>query len=136
LAILFEDLLAKRQSCLVIFNSIIIAVRRQTLTSLWHLARPQISQWKEKTNYLISDFRLVELLLSVSGDTLNANGPRATKGIMDGLSVALSLSATAYLESWQTLSLMIRSTGAGVFDVVTGSTFSVVLLGKTMTFCQ
>ena len=55
---------------------------------------------------------------------------------MDGLSVALSLSATAYLEPWQTLSLMVRSTGVGLFDVVNGSAFSVVLLGKKVSFCQ
>jgi len=73
---------------------------------------------------------LVELLLSVNGDTLNTNGLTATKGVMDGLSVVLSLSATAYLEQWQTLSLMIRSTGVGAFDVVNGSTFGLVLLGK------
>ena len=90
--------------------------------------------WRKKNSYLISDFRLVELLVSVNGDTLNNNGLTATKSVMDNLSVVLSLSATAYLESWQTLSLMIRSTGVGAFDVVSGSTFNVVLLGKTMLF--
>ena len=55
---------------------------------------------------------------------------------MDGSSVALSLSATVYLEPWQSLSLMIRSTGVGAFDVVNESSFSVVLLGKTVSFCH
>lgn len=79
---------------------------------------------------------MVELLLSVNGDTLNTNGLTAAKGVMDGFSVALSLSATVYLEPWQTLSLMIRSTGVGAVDVVNESTFSVVLLGKTVSFCH
>lgn len=79
---------------------------------------------------------MVELLLSVNGDTLNTNGLTAAKGVMDGSSVALSLSATVYLEPWQTLSLMIRSTGVGAFDVVNESSFSVVLLGKTVSFCH
>ena len=87
-------------------------------------------------NDVISNFRLVELLLSVNGDTINTNGLKATKGVTDGLSVVLSLSATAYLEPWQTLYLMIRSTGVGAFEVVNGSTFSVALIGKTMTFCN
>ena len=91
--------------------------------------------WRKKTSYLTSDFSSVELQVSVNGDTLNNNGLTATKSVMDNLSVVLSLSATAYLESWQTLSLMIRSTGVGAFDVVNGSTFNVVLLGKTMLFC-
>ena len=79
---------------------------------------------------MISNFRLVELLLSVNGDTRNTDGLKATKGVTDGLSVVLSLSATAYLEPWQTLYLMIRSTGVGAFEVVDGSTFSVALIGK------
>ena len=73
---------------------------------------------------------MVELLLAVNGDTFNNNGLTATKSVSDSLSVVLSVSATAYLETWQTLSLMIRSTGVGAFDVVNGSMFSVVLLGK------
>ena len=76
---------------------------------------------------------MVELLLSVNGDTSSDNGLTATKSVMDSLSVVLSLSATAYLEPWQTLSLMIRNTGVGTFDVVNGSMFSVVLLGKLST---
>ena len=79
---------------------------------------------------MICDFRLIELLLSVNGDTANTNGLKATKAVMDGLTVVLSLSATAYLEPWQSLYLMIRSTGVGAFEVVNGSTFSVTLLGK------
>ncbi|KAJ7318647.1 hypothetical protein OS493_037588 [Desmophyllum pertusum] len=74
---------------------------------------------------------LVELLLSVNGDTINTNGLKATKGVTDGLSVVLSLSETAYLEPWQTLYLMIRSTGVGAFEVVNGSTFSVALIEET-----
>lgn len=73
---------------------------------------------------------MVELLLAVNGDTSNDNGLTATKSVMDSSSVVLSLSATAYLEPWQALSLMIRSTGVGALDVVNGSMFSVVLLGK------
>ena len=66
----------------------------------------------------------------MNGDTVNTNGLKATKGVMDGLTVVLSLSATAYLEPWQSLYLMIRSTGVGAFEVVNGSTFSVTLLRK------
>ena len=73
---------------------------------------------------------MVELLLAVNGDTFNNNGLTATKSVSDSSSVVLSVSATAYLEPWQTLSLMIRSTGVGAFDVFNGSMFSVVLLGK------
>ena len=73
---------------------------------------------------------MVELLLAVNGDIFNNNGLTATKSVSDSSSVVLSVSATAYLEPWQTLSLMIRSTGVGAFDVVSGSMFSVVLLGK------
>lgn len=73
---------------------------------------------------------MIELLLSVNGETENNNGLKATKGVMDGLLVVLSLSATAYLEPWQSLYLMIRSTGVGTFEVISGSTFSVTLLGK------
>ncbi len=85
---------------------------------------------KPKLNDLICDFRLIELLLSVNGDTENTNGLKTTKGVIDGLTVVLSLSTTAYLEPWQSLYLMIRSTGVGEFEVVNGSTFSVTLLGK------
>ena len=73
----------------------------------------------------------MELLLTVNGDAMNTNGLKATKSVTDGLSVILSLSATAYLEQWQTLYLMIRSSGEGDFEVTNGGTFSVVLLGKT-----
>ncbi|KAJ7381533.1 Cadherin cytoplasmic C-terminal, partial [Desmophyllum pertusum] len=84
-----------------------------------------------RTSHLSHQTRLVELLLSVNGDTINTNGLKATKGVTDGLSVVLSLSATAYLEPWQTLYLMIRSTGVGAFEVVNGSTFSVALIEET-----
>ena len=83
-----------------------------------------------------SFFRIIELLLSVNGDSLNTNGLKATKAVAAGSSVALSLSATVYLEPWQTLYLMIRSSGAGTVEVVNGSTFSVALIGTciAMTF--
>ena len=83
-----------------------------------------------------SFFRIIELLLSVNGDSVNTNGLKATKAVAAGSSVVLSLSATVYLEAWQTLYLMIRSSGAGTVEVVNGSTFSVALIGTclTMTF--
>ena len=74
-------------------------------------------------------FRILELLLSVNGETSNANGLKATKTATPGSTVALSLSATVYLELWQTLYLMIRSTGDGTLEVLNGSTFSVALIG-------
>ena len=74
-------------------------------------------------------FRMVELLLSVNGETSNTNGLKATKATTPGSTVALSLSATVYLERWQTLYLMIRSTGDGALEVLNGSTFSVALIG-------
>ena len=74
-------------------------------------------------------FRMVELLLSVNGETSNTNGLKATKAATIGSTVALSLSATVYLELWQTLYLMIRSTGDGTLEVLNGSTFSVALIG-------
>lgn len=74
-------------------------------------------------------FRMVELLLSVNGETSNTNGLKATKATTTGSTVALSLSATVYLELWQTLYLMIRSTGDGALEVLNGSTFSVALIG-------
>lgn len=72
---------------------------------------------------------MVELLLSVNGDATNGNGLKATKGVPDGSSAVLSLSATVYLEPWQTLYLMIRSTGGSTLEVLNGSTFSVALIG-------
>ncbi|KAL9976385.1 hypothetical protein ACROYT_G013683 [Oculina patagonica] len=84
-----------------------------------------------KTSNLSHQTRLIELLLSVNGDTENTNGLKATKGVINGSTVVLSLSATAYLEPWQSLYLMIRSTGVGEFEVVNGSTFSVTLLEGT-----
>ena len=76
-------------------------------------------------------FSLVELLLSVNGDTTNENGLRATKQVPNGgYFIVLSLSATVHLEPWQTLNLMIRGTGAGSLEVVNGSTFGVTLIGK------
>ena len=74
-------------------------------------------------------FRTVELLLSVNGETSNTNGLKASKATTPGSTVALSLSATVYLELWQTLYLMIRSTGDGTLEVLNGSTFSVALIG-------
>ena len=74
-------------------------------------------------------FRVLELLLSVNGETSNTNGLKATKTATPGSTVVLSLSATVYLELWQTLYLMIRSTGDGTLEVLNGSTFSVALIG-------
>ena len=79
----------------------------------------------------VLSFSLVELLLSVNGDTTNKNGLRATKQVPNaGYFIVLSFSATVHLEPWQTLYLMIRGTGAGSFEVVNGSTFGVALIGK------
>ena len=74
-------------------------------------------------------FRMVELLLSINGETSKANDLKVTKAATPGSTVALSLSATVYLEVWQTLYLMIRSTGDGTLEVLNGSTFSVALIG-------
>lgn len=74
-------------------------------------------------------FRMVELLLSINGETSNANDLKVTKAATPGSTVALSLSATVYLEVWQTLYLMIRSTGDGTLEVLNGSTFRVALIG-------
>ena len=75
-------------------------------------------------------FSLVELLLSVNGDTTSENGLRATKRVPNaGYFIVLSVSATVHLEPWQTLYLMIRGTGAGSLEVVNGSTFGVALIG-------
>ena len=74
-------------------------------------------------------FRMVELLLSANGETSTTDGLKATKATTPGSTVALSLSATVYLEVWQTLYLMIRSTGDGTLEVLNGSTFSVALIG-------
>ena len=82
-------------------------------------------------NVFYPSFSLVELLLSVNGDTTNGNGLRATKQVPNAdYFIVLSLSATVHLEPWQTLYLMIRGTGAGSFEVVNGSTFGVALIGK------
>ena len=73
---------------------------------------------------------MVELLLSINGETSNANDLKVTKAATPGSTVALSVSATVYLELWQTLYLMIRSTGDdGTLEVLNGSTFSVALIG-------
>ena len=80
---------------------------------------------------------MVELLLSVDGDTTNGNGLQATKQVRSGSYAVLSFSSTVYLELWQTLYLMIRATGAGSFEVLEGSTFGVALIGKTFNyFCS
>lgn len=75
---------------------------------------------------------IVELLTSVNGDATTGKGLQATNEVASGSSVVLSLSATVYLEPWQTLYLMIRSTGSGSLEVVNGSTFSVALIGMRM----
>ena len=82
----------------------------------------------ENASYL--SFSLVELLLSVNGDTTNGTGLRVTKQVPNaGYFIVLSLSATVHLEPWHTLYLMIRGTGAGSLEVVNGSTFGVALIG-------
>ena len=86
-------------------------------------------------NAFYPSFSLVELLLSVNGDTTNGNGLRATKQVPNaGYFIVLSVSATVHLEAWQTLYLMIRGTGAGSFEVVNGSTFGVALIGIRANF--
>ncbi|XP_067053159.1 uncharacterized protein [Acropora muricata] len=88
-----------------------------------------------RTTSVVHESSLVELLLSVNGDTTNGNGLRATKQVPNaGYFIVLSLSATVHLEPWQTLYLMIRSTGAGSFEVVNGSTFGVALIEETKYF--
>ncbi|XP_067044670.1 uncharacterized protein [Acropora muricata] len=88
-----------------------------------------------RTTGVLHDGSLVELLLSVNGDTTNGNGLRATKQVpIAGYFIVLSFSATVRLEPWQTLYLMIRGTGAGSFEVVNGSTFGVALIEETKYF--
>ncbi|XP_015755007.1 PREDICTED: uncharacterized protein LOC107334576 isoform X2 [Acropora digitifera] len=88
-----------------------------------------------RTTGVLHDGSLVELLLSVNGDTTNGNGLRATKQVPNaGYFIVLSFSATVHLEPWQTLYLMIRGTGAGSFEVVNGSTFGVALIEETKYF--
>ncbi|XP_074616069.1 uncharacterized protein LOC141875640 isoform X2 [Acropora palmata] len=88
-----------------------------------------------RTTSKVYESSLVELLLSVNGDTTNGNGLRATKQVPNaGYFIVLSLSATVHLEPWQTLYLMIRGTGAGSFEVVNGSTFGVALIEETKYF--
>ncbi|XP_068682491.1 uncharacterized protein [Montipora foliosa] len=84
-----------------------------------------------KTTSAFHSSRMVELLLSVNGDTTNGNGLQATKQVRSGSYAILSFSSTVYLEPWQTLYLMIRATGAGSFEVLEGSTFGVALIEET-----
>ncbi|XP_068682166.1 uncharacterized protein [Montipora foliosa] len=84
-----------------------------------------------KTTSAFHSSRMVELLLSVNGDTTNGNGLQATKQVRSGSYAVLSFSSTVYLEPWQTLYLMIRATGAGSFEVLEGSTFGVALIEET-----
>lgn len=90
---------------------------------------PPLFKPNEGIGIVCLPFRMLELLLSVNGETSNTNGLKATKTATPGATVALSLSATVYLELWQTLYLMIRSTGDGILEVLNGSTFSVALIG-------
>ncbi|XP_068730841.1 uncharacterized protein [Montipora capricornis] len=84
-----------------------------------------------KTTSAFHSSRMVELLLSVNGDTTNGTGLQATKQVRSGSYAVLSFSSTVYLEPWQTLYLMIRATGAGSFEVLEGSTFGVALIEET-----
>ena len=114
--LLFSTLVLKTVS-----NGLVIMLQM----SVW----PPLSMPIKDIGIACLPFRMVELLLSVNGETSNTNGLKASKAATPGSTVALSLSATVYLELWQTLYLMIRSTGDGALEVLNGSTFSVALIG-------
>ena len=114
--LLFSTLVLK-----IVNNGLVIML----LMSVW----PPLSMPIKDIGIVCLPFRMVELLLSVNGETSNTDGLKASKATTPGSTVALSLSATVYLELWQTLYLMIRSTGDGTLEVLNGSTFSVALIG-------
>ena len=114
--LLFSTLVLKTVS-----NGLVIMLQM----SVW----PPLSMPIKDIGIACLPFRMVELLLSVNGETSKTNGLKASKAATPGSTVALSLSATVYLELWQTLYLMIRSTGDGTLEVLNGSTFSVALIG-------
>ena len=114
--LLFSTLVLKTVS-----NGLVIMLQM----SLW----PPLSMPIKDIRIACLPFRMVELLLSVNGETSNTNGLKASKAATPGSTVALSLSATVYMEVWQTLYLMIRSTSGGTLEVLNGSTFSVALIG-------
>ena len=109
----------------LLFSSLILKIVKNGLVIM-----VQISVYAyQRYRILCLLFRMVQLLVSVNGETSNTNGLKATKAATPGSTVALSLSATVFLEVWQTLYLMIRSTGDGTLEVLNGSTFSVALIG-------
>ena len=115
---------------LLLFSTLVLKIVNDGLVimllmSVW----PPLSMPIKDIGIVCLPFRMVELLLSVNGETSNTNGLKASKATTLGSTVALSLSATVYLELWQTLYLMIRSTGDGTLEVLNGSTFSVALIG-------
>ena len=112
------------------FSTLIIKIFNNGLVIMLQISvGPPLFKPIKGTGIVCLPFRMVELLLSVNGETSNTNGLKATKATTPGSTVALSLSATVYLELWQTLYLMIRSTGDGTLEVLNGSTFSVALIG-------
>ena len=115
--------------CFLFSTLVLKIVNNGFVTMLQMSVWPPLSMLIKSIGIVCLPFRMVELLLSVNGETSNTNGLKATKATTPGSTVALSLSATVYLERWQTLYLMIRSTGDGALEVLNGSTFSVALVG-------
>ena len=126
----FFQVLNKKQVPCFLFSTLVLKiVNNGFVTMLQMSVWPPLSMLIKSIGIVCLPFRTVELLLSVNGETSNTNGLKATKATTPGSTVALSLSATVYLERWQTLYLMIRSTGDGALEVLNGSTFSVALVG-------
>ena len=115
--------------CFLFSTSVLKIVNNGLVTMFQMSVGPPLFMPIKRIGIVCLPFRTVELLLSVNGETSNTNGLKATKATTPGSTVALSLSATVYLERWQTLYLMIRSTGDGAVEVLNGSTFSVALIG-------
>ena len=114
----------------LLFSTLILKIVNNGLVIMWEICFwPPPFKPIKGIRIVCLPFRMVELLLSVNGETSSTNGLIATKAATPGSTVALSLSATVYLELWQTLYLMIRSTGDGILEVLNGSTFSVALIG-------
>ena len=113
-----------------LFSTLVLKIVNNGLVTMLQMSfGPPLFMPIKSIGIVCLPFRTVELLLSVNGETSNSNGLKATKATTPGSTVALSLSATVYLERWQTLYLMIRSTGDGALEVLNGSTFSVALIG-------
>ena len=114
----------------LLFATLVLKIVNNGLVIMLQMSvGPRVFKSTKGIGIVCLPFRMVELLLSVNGETSNTNGLKATKATTPGSTVALSLSATVYLEVWQTLYLMIRSTGGGTLEVLNGSTFSVALIG-------